>query len=218
MCLIFQELQSVAEGGPYNLVGYSFGACIAFEMALQLQGAGKAVKLSLLDGSHAYVAAHTEERRGTEAEDETEALCAFILQFCPTMDYKELQQNLLKQETFSGRLKLTDKVLREKTKFPDNCQITAAAKSFYRKLLVAAEYKPEKKLKLSEGSCEVTLIKAENGTHEAAKLGADYGLGKVVEGEMEIVVHSVSGDHTSFIQNEAAKTVADILTGKKMAV
>ena len=51
--------------GPYRIAGYSFGACVAFEMCSQLQGLGLAVEtLFLFDGSHSYVAAYTQVGRG----------------------------------------------------------------------------------------------------------------------------------------------------------
>lgn len=51
--------------GPYRIAGYSFGACVAFEMCSQLQAQNHAVDyLFLLDGSHSYVAAYTQVRGG----------------------------------------------------------------------------------------------------------------------------------------------------------
>ncbi|XP_014775595.1 uncharacterized protein LOC106872932 isoform X1 [Octopus bimaculoides] len=45
--------------GPYRLAGYSFGACVAFEMALQLETSNKPVEvLILLDGSPQYFHSH----------------------------------------------------------------------------------------------------------------------------------------------------------------
>ena len=78
--------------GPYHISGYSFGACIAFEMCLQLELSNTAVgALSLLDGSHSYVAAHTGHYKarltpGDTAREQSEVLCAFTLQFT-TIDY-----------------------------------------------------------------------------------------------------------------------------------
>ncbi|CAF1562871.1 unnamed protein product, partial [Adineta steineri] len=46
--------------GPYLIGGYSFGACIAVEIALQLP---TIAHLLLLDGSHSYVATHTKQYR-----------------------------------------------------------------------------------------------------------------------------------------------------------
>jgi alpha/beta superfamily hydrolase len=40
--------------------GYSFGACIAVEIALQLPSISH---ILLLDGSHSYVATHTKQYR-----------------------------------------------------------------------------------------------------------------------------------------------------------
>lgn len=49
--------------GPYRIAGYSFGACVAFEICSQFQSQNKPVEcLFLLDGSHSFVAAYTQVR------------------------------------------------------------------------------------------------------------------------------------------------------------
>lgn len=54
-------VQQMQPQGPYRIAGYSFGACVAFEMSSQLQVAGYPVEhLFLFDGSHSYVAAYTQ--------------------------------------------------------------------------------------------------------------------------------------------------------------
>lgn len=55
-------MRSVQPHGPYNVAGYSFGAGVAFEMALQLQkeDAKNVSNLILLDGSHSFVGAFTK--------------------------------------------------------------------------------------------------------------------------------------------------------------
>jgi thioesterase domain-containing protein len=62
MYCVWQEIKQVQPTGPYNLGGYSFGAGVAFEMALQLQSKNKddVRNLVLLDGSHSFVAAFTK--------------------------------------------------------------------------------------------------------------------------------------------------------------
>lgn len=68
---------------------------MVFEMALQLRAAGESVeRLTLLDGSHSYVAAHTHKHKEKLQQNslpqiETEALCAFVLQFIPA-DYNKV--------------------------------------------------------------------------------------------------------------------------------
>ena len=94
LCIcIFQLLREKQPQGPYHICGYSFGACIAFEMCLQLELSNTPVAaLSLLDGSHAYVAAHTGRYKAKlrdTAREQSEALCAFTLQFTP-VDYNNV--------------------------------------------------------------------------------------------------------------------------------
>jgi len=83
-------IKKVSPKGPYSLAGYSFGACVAFEMGLQLEKAGEKVKLALLDGSPSYVAAHTSTYKARQARStspqrpenqESEALMYFLSQF-----------------------------------------------------------------------------------------------------------------------------------------
>lgn len=57
-------IKQVQPEGPYRICGYSFGACVAFEMCCQIQAQQNPSHLPnslfLIDGSHCYVAAHTK--------------------------------------------------------------------------------------------------------------------------------------------------------------
>lgn len=96
MFTVLQSVRALQPRGPYRLCGYSFGACVALEMALQLVTSGEVVdRLFLLDGSHRFVAAHTvghKDKFGEDkmAEGETEAMCAFLLQFI-RIDYMQVR-------------------------------------------------------------------------------------------------------------------------------
>lgn len=51
-------MKKIQPKGPYRFIGYSYGACIGFEIANQLQeleGPESVEKLILLDGSHLYM-------------------------------------------------------------------------------------------------------------------------------------------------------------------
>jgi len=85
-----QTMKAIHPGGTIRLAGYSFGACVAVEMALQLQqqnDAGSVQSLVLLDGSHSFVAAYTDRTRQRlalsreSAATEAGVVCAFINQF-----------------------------------------------------------------------------------------------------------------------------------------
>lgn len=79
------------KSGPYLLSGYSFGACVAFEMALLLEAAKEKVKLVLLDGSPTYVAAHTGNYKARQKPDnknaDADALTYFISLFKDDVDF-----------------------------------------------------------------------------------------------------------------------------------
>lgn len=89
-----KQIKEIQEKGPYRICGYSFGACVAFEMALQLENAGEKVKLVLLDGSHSYAAKYTEQLRVNSISDlnmdQSEALTYFLLQFKPDIDQNKV--------------------------------------------------------------------------------------------------------------------------------
>lgn len=90
-----QEVKRKQKSGPYSLAGYSFGACVAFEMGLQLEAAGEKVSLVLLDGSPDYVASHTgsykqkKEQKGGQQAGDADALTYFI-QLFKDVDYQKV--------------------------------------------------------------------------------------------------------------------------------
>ena len=97
-----QTILATKPSQPIRLVGYSFGACIAFEMALQLQKSGKksiiAEPLILIDGSPDFLTVQTTqyidqiakqknkagEEIGIDVACEVGALCAFVEQLVPS--------------------------------------------------------------------------------------------------------------------------------------
>jgi fatty acid synthase len=108
-----KEMQPV---GPYRLVGYSYGACIAFEMACILQekeGPKVIESLVLLDGSVHYMQMYRKMYRRTYnvvTENlannplfETEIMCSFTLRFA-NIDYRKMRMELLSQPGWKARV------------------------------------------------------------------------------------------------------------------
>lgn len=91
-----KEMQKIQAKEPYHVAGYSFGACIAFEMAVQLEKAGNAVVLTLLDGSPAYVKLHSVEIGKLANQDDVNAngyrksLSYFIKQFNKKINFTQV--------------------------------------------------------------------------------------------------------------------------------
>lgn len=93
----FQKIKGIQKSGPYNLVGYSFGASVAFETGVALEAAGEKVSLVLLDGSPSYVLTHQnafKNRHSDNKVDDRDAFAYFVLLF-KELDYQVVNLYLL---------------------------------------------------------------------------------------------------------------------------
>ncbi|XP_046888952.1 fatty acid synthase isoform X1 [Hypomesus transpacificus] len=204
-----QSITQEQPEGPYRIAGYSFGACVAFEMASQLQAQGRPVEyLFLFDGSHSYVAAYTQSYRakltpGKESEAETEALCAFIQQFTG-IEYNKLLETLLPLSDLQARVSTTVDLITSSHKNVDADSLRFAAATFYQKLKAADGYVPADKY---HGN--VTLLRAKASSDYGDNLGADYKLSEVCDGKVSI--HVIEGDHRSFLEGEGVESISSII-------
>lgn len=62
-----KQVRSVQTLGPYNIAGYSFGGCVAFEMVTQLEAANEKCNLIMIDSSPSYVSFYTEAQLARNA-------------------------------------------------------------------------------------------------------------------------------------------------------
>ncbi|XP_050301861.1 fatty acid synthase [Anthonomus grandis grandis] len=198
-----QEIKTVQSKGTYNLVGYSFGAVVAFEMGVLLEKQGEKVNLFFIDGSPGYVATHTGKARSkihkSEAAEQSEAMSFFITQF-KDIDQQKVVQDLLNLKSLNERVAKTVEILGKSLPFPAD-QVSAAALSFYLKLKAADQYKPQNKF-----NGPVSLVKAKDNFVD---LDEDYGLSKVCT--MKPKVEVLSGDHRSILTGNTVERIANIL-------
>jgi len=200
-----KQIKTVQKTGPYTIAGYSFGASVAFEMVSLLEQAGEKATLVMLDGSPKYVSWYTEahqhriEGGSTEGQNEAYALAYFGM-VCANLDYAQTAKELDALPSFEQRLRKLAELIHSATKYPvETVQLTAL--TFYKKLLAAHIYKPERKLTSS-----VTLIKP---TENYVKLSADYGLSEVVASTVNIV--TVKGDHRTILTGDSVEKIATVL-------
>ncbi|CAN9508637.1 unnamed protein product [Ophioblennius macclurei] len=204
-----QCIRQVQPEGPYRVAGYSFGACVAFEMCSQLQTGRQPVEhLYLLDGSHSYVAAYTQSYRakltpGKESEAETEALCAFVQQFTG-MEYNKLVESLLPLSDLEARVAVAADLIGGVHPHLSADALRFAATAFYFKLKAADSYVPGRKY---HGG--VTLLRAKTSSESELNLGADYRLSEVCDGKVS--VHVIEGDHRTFLEGEGAESISNII-------
>ncbi|CAJ0958991.1 unnamed protein product [Ranitomeya imitator] len=207
-----QCIKQVQPEGPYWIAGYSFGACVAFEICSQLQAQRAAThapdSLFLFDGSHSYVAAYTQRYRakltpGSDAEAETEALCAFIQQFTGT-EYNKLLETLLPHKDLTARVSAAVDLITQSHKSINHDSLHFAASSFYYKLKAADQYVPGNKY---HGN--ITLLRAKTRNEYGEVLGADYKLSEVCDGKVS--VHVIEGDHRTFLEGSGIDSIINII-------
>jgi fatty acid synthase len=200
-----KQIKTVQPKGPYTLIGYSFGACVAFEMGIQLESSGEQVRLLLIDGSPSYVATHTGKARNTKslqgntAAEQSEALVYFALQF-KDIDQQKTVAELVALKTWEERLARATQIVSDSAPYPKE-QLAAAAASFYYKLVAADKYKPNSHFK-----GPVTLIRA---IDNYVQLGDDYGLSEVCKGNIK--VQPLEGNHRSILGGTTVQKIANIL-------
>ncbi|XP_004432939.1 PREDICTED: fatty acid synthase isoform X2 [Ceratotherium simum simum] len=205
-------IRQVQPEGPYRIAGYSYGACVAFEMCSQLQAQQSPApahnSLFLFDGSHTYVMAYTQSYRakltpGCEAEAETEAMCFFTQQFTDT-EHSRVLQVLLPLKGLEERVAATVDLIAQSHAGLDRRALSFAARSFYHKLRAAEQYTPQ-----ATYHGNVTLLRTKTGGAQGEGLGADYNLSQVCDGKVS--VHVIEGDHGTLLEGSGLESILSII-------
>lgn len=142
-------MKKIQPKGPYRIIGYSYGACIGFEIATMLQesdGPDSVEKLILLDGSHLYMQTYRNVYRqafGVTGDTlvnnplfESEIMCAMTLRFA-NVDYKKFRVELLQQSSYKGRLQKVVDTVMQTGFFKDAETVSFACDAMRRKFLMA---------------------------------------------------------------------------------
>ncbi|CAN8002218.1 unnamed protein product [Ixodes hexagonus] len=211
--IYLQKLVEVQPSGPYQIVGYSFGATVAFEIAVQLQAMGGTVgNLVLLDGSPHYIGVHTMHHRSrfTDTnEEEASLFCAFLMQYL-SIDFLEASTRLgwriYRYPTWDAKQEAATDILLAGIPdvHPSREDVALATSMFYDFLKAGTVYAPKAKFR-----GDVTLIKASRPRKMAMQLPPDYGLSECCEGKVHI--HVVEGLHENFILGKGALQCANLV-------
>uniref|UniRef100_A0A2K5Q2X1 Fatty acid synthase n=2 Tax=Cebus imitator TaxID=2715852 RepID=A0A2K5Q2X1_CEBIM len=205
-------IRQVQPEGPYRVAGYSYGACVAFEMCSQLQAQQSPAptnnSLFLFDGSPTYVLAYTQSYRakltpGCEAEAETEAMRFFVQQFTDA-EHSRVLEELLPLKSLEERVAAAVDLITKSHQGLDRQELSFAALSFYHKLRAAEQYTPKAKY---HGN--VTLLRAKTSSAYSEDLGADYNLSQVCDGKVS--VHIIEGDHRTLLEGRGLESIISII-------
>ena len=205
-------MREILPQGPYRLAGYSFGACVAIEMALQLEKTNEVESLILLDGSHTYVEAHTVwhrnrltvEQGSWEPSAVADGLCTLAPQYGP-VDKVKLLKALQAETSTDKQIQLTAGAISEANAALSKEAVATFITSFMVLLRMGEQYKVASRLR-----CNVHLIRAKTVDEMGKSLGDDFSLRDVCDGN--VTLSWVDGDHESFLQNESAAETANIIT------
>lgn len=164
----------------FDLIGYSFGSVLSFEMGLQLQPKSK-VNLILLDGSPTQLMVSTEQfREKYQANDEkvqhVEALVTFLMQFVP-INYQKVKAELLAIAEQDLRVQRAAEIFVESGgPKSDPMDIALAAEAFFRKVKMMHAYRFNNRF---DGN--VLLIRAQEFIvkNSDVQLPHDYGVNDV---------------------------------------
>ncbi|XP_049874376.1 fatty acid synthase [Pectinophora gossypiella] len=197
-----EHVRALQPEPPYTLLGYSFGASVAVEMALQLEAAGCAARVVLVDGSPAYVATHTTRGKAKRAKrspaaDEADAL-AYFAQLFKDVDAVKMSAELERLPGWEQRVSRCVELVSSAAPHEAGA-LAAAAESFYRKLVAGDTYRPASKLQ-----APVSLFTARDNY---VTLGEDYGLREVCAGPLS--TQQLAGTHRSILAGESARTIAE---------
>ncbi|XP_011371965.1 fatty acid synthase [Pteropus vampyrus] len=205
-------IRQVQPEGPYRIAGYSYGACVAFEMCSQLQAQQSPApthnSLFLFDGSHSFVLAHTQSYRAKmtpncEKELETQAMFVFLQQFTD-VEYSKVAQALQPLADLEARVAATADMILQSHAGLDCQALVFAARSFYHKLRAAEQYKPR-----ATYHGNVTLLRAKVGSTHSEGLGADYNLSQVCDGRVS--VHIIEGNHRTLLEGQGLETILSVI-------
>ena len=207
-----KHMRQVQSQGPYIIAGYSFGACLAIEMAMQLEKTNEVESLVLLDGSHNYVEAYTLFHRKRLAVEEgtwgpkalAEGLCAAAPQFAK-VDKIKLLEELLQEKSKDKQIAITASAIVASEPSFNKEAVAWALTSFMDLLRMGEQYKVNSKYH----GC-MTLVRAKTFDEMGKELGDDFQLNEICDGG--VTLKWVEGDHESFIQDNGAVEVANIIT------
>lgn len=205
-----QRLREVQAEGPYHLAGYSFGATVAFEMAVQLQASGESVgSLTFLDGGPRFLDLFSAQRRSrstiSREEHETDLFVMFLAQYLD-LDVSQVRSQLSEHSSYETKQEAAIDILLDAR--PDlrlaRETVAAAMRIFYECLRAGTVYQPHGKYR-----GDVLLIKPRQMPETAPHLPHEYGLSECCEGNIEVVV--VDGGHEDFILGQGAHRCAAII-------
>lgn len=200
--------ERVADGGTFKILGYSFGATIALEMAIMLKRDGKDVNLVMLEGSHKYVAIYSVFYRQrynvkTDFDANVDTLC-ILADKIASVDKEKLKNTLTVLPDLTSQIKETYDVIMESSPVLSKDDVMSYITYFMNLLRMGETY---------QTSCnydgDIKVIRAKTVDSMSEKHGDDLGISEVCDGS--ITTSWVEGDHLSILDGHGAEEIANVI-------
>lgn len=185
---LIRIIENNARSDCYNLVGYSFGTILAFEIAIQLKRMEPRPKINLifLDSSPIFISKSLQHYQKTRDisnridEFESEALVNFLMQNV-SINHDEVKKQLIDSGTLEKRLKRVVEIIQTSSKMFGKDftteMIETAAISFIRKFWMIHQYE----INQNKFDDEIILIRAKECIYKenGSQVDDDYEISKV---------------------------------------
>ena len=189
-------IKSIEPQGPHDIMGYSYGAIVAFEISLKC----RVDNLFLLDSAprqtRLWMDSYLESLDIEEPRLRT--LVAVLTQLTKVKKDEVAQKLQQASNERERKLKALDIIAAKKEFSCDISQLEYACQVFDQKVSILCKYKPNGKT-----SSKVTLWRAEKQLFEKNLVEEDYGLCHDCEGALSVEI--LRGDHRSVISSNIDK-------------
>nr|CAB3243712.1 fatty acid synthase [Phallusia mammillata] len=185
----------------YRIVGYSFGACVALEMALKIFKNGGDVTLLLIDGSHSYVSERVQAHHNAlhdEDVQETTVIASFLHDINPNLDVHKLHNKLASAKNTDDKLEEAETFLRPNYPKIETSELKQVVSSYHQCLRLGLSH-----VMKTRYPGNITLVKQKQSASR------DYGLSDVCDGEIRVI--ELDADHSGIIHGNHAEKIADVI-------
>lgn len=192
----------------FDLVGYSFGAVLVLEIAIQLQQKTSATvrKIIMLDGSYQYLKSRGDDmvnKLEFNEENKEKILNLILIRFAEYVikleGIESLEDQLLKLPDLNAKAEKVVSMIKNKFNHDLNTEnLMKVIRSIYNKLNMINSAEPKDKFK---GDILLIRTNEHKSSLIANTVTESYGVEKFCTGKTEII--KMNGDHHNFLASNA---------------
>ncbi|XP_011685782.1 PREDICTED: fatty acid synthase-like [Wasmannia auropunctata] len=189
-------LPKLRDGKDFVIVGYSFGAIIAFELTKKLEAMNFKGRLVLIDGAPEQIRIIYKHFVDFDDADLQIATLTNIMEIYTAGSSEKILMELKECNTWEERYNIFAKQFLAVNTVLSPANLKMLCLTFYKHLSAIRQYDPSTLLPIKS---PIILLKPTNTMH-ISKIEEDYGLQKITENVVK--VHCIEGTHTTILKNK----------------